>query len=286
MKQLFPHLRDITIVLFGNLLYACGIALFVLPGGLITGGTTGIALFVNHVTNIPISTFVFLFNTIMFLLGLFILGKKFAATTAISTFCYPLWLGFIQNLIGNYIITDDPVLCMIFGGFLIGASLGLVIRSGASTGGMDIPPLVLNKLFHIPISAMLYVFDLLILLLQAFHCSGEEILYGILLVLVYTIVLENFLMMGTSKVEVKVVSQKSDEIRKAILTQIDRGVTLLEGRTGYLQQDTEVLFSVVSTRELSRTRRLIHNIDSSAFLVISRVTEVRGRGFTEDKEYK
>lgn len=286
MKQLFPHLRDITIVLFGNLLYACGIALFVLPGGLITGGTTGIALFVNHVTNIPISTFVFLFNTIMFLLGLFILGKKFAATTAISTFCYPLWLGFIQNLIGDYIITDDPVLCMIFGGFLIGASLGLVIRSGASTGGMDIPPLVLNKLFHIPISAMLYVFDLLILLLQAFHCSGEEILYGILLVLVYTIVLENFLMMGTSKVEVKVVSQKSDEIRKAILTQIDRGVTLLEGRTGYLQQDTEVLFSVVSTRELSRTRRLIHNIDSSAFLVISRVTEVRGRGFTEDKEYK
>ena len=286
MKQIYPHLRDITIVLFGNLLYACGIALFVLPGGLITGGTTGIALFVNHMIDIPISSFVLIFNTVMFILGFFVLGKKFAATTAISTFCYPFWLGLIQRIIGDYVMTDDPVLCMIFGGLLIGASLGLVIRSGASTGGMDIPPLVLNKLFRIPVSVMLYVFDLLILLLQAFHCTGEEILYGILLVLVYTIVLDKFLMIGTSKMEIKVVSQKSDEIRQAILSQIDRGVTLLEGRTGYLQQDTEVLLSVVSTRELPRTRRLIHSIDSSAFLIISRVTEVRGRGFTQDKEYK
>ncbi len=286
MKAIYPHLRDIFIVLIGNLLYACGIALFVLPGGLMTGGTTGIALFVNHLSDIPISTFVLIFNTVMFLLGFFILGKKFAATTAISTFCYPLWLQLVQELAGDYVITKDPVLCMIFGGLLIGASLGLVIRSGASTGGMDIPPLVLNKLFHIPVSVMLYVFDLLILLLQAFHCTGEEILYGILLVLVYTMVLDKFLMIGTSKMEIKVVSQKSDEIRHAILEQIDRGVTLLDGRTGYLQQETEVLLSVVSTRELSRTRRLIHSIDSSAFLIISRVTEVRGRGFTQDKEYK
>lgn len=280
------YLLDIIIVLLGNLLYACGVALFIIPGGLITGGTTGIALFINHISGLPISTFVLLFNAVMFILGFFILGKKFAATTALSTFCYPLWLELVQRIFRDYIITKDPVLCTLFGGLCIGVSIGVVIRTGASTGGMDIPPLVLNKLFHLPVSVMIYIFDLLILFLQAFQCTGEEILYGILLVLIYTVVLDKCLVIGSSKMEIKVISDHTEEIRKAILGDIDRGVTILKGKTGYLQKDSELLLSVVSSRELSRTRKLIHDIDAGAFLIITRVTEVRGRGFTEAKEYK
>ncbi len=285
-NRTLSYLLDIIIVLLGNLLYACGVALFIIPGGLITGGTTGIALFVNHIAGLPISTFVLLFNAAMFILGFFILGKKFAATTALSTFCYPLWLELVQRIIGDYIITKDPVLCTLFGGLCIGVSIGVVIRTGASTGGMDIPPLVLNKLFHLPVSVMIYIFDLLILFLQAFQCTGEEILYGILLVLIYTVVLDKCLVIGSSKMEIKVISDHTEEIRKAILGDIDRGVTILKGKTGYLQKDSELLLSVVSSRELSRTRKLIHDIDAGAFLIITRVTEVRGRGFTEAKEYK
>lgn len=285
-NRTLSFLVDIAVVLLGNLLYACGIALFIIPGRLITGGTTGIALFVNHITGLPVSAFVLFFNASMFLLGFLVLGKKFAATTAVSTFWYPIALELVQRAAGDYVITEDPVLCTLFGGLCIGVSIGAVIRTGASTGGMDIPPLVLNKLFHLPVSVMIYVFDLLILFLQAFQCTGEEILYGILLVLIYTIVLDKCLVIGTSKMEVKVVSSKSEEIRRAILQDIDRGVTILKGRTGYLLKDSDLLLSVVSSRELSRTRRLIHEIDSSAFLIITRVTEVRGRGFTEEKEYR
>lgn len=285
-KKILPLLRDIAIVIGGNIVYACGVAFFILPGGLITGGTTGIALFVQHIAGIPISAFVLCFNAAMFLLGFFILGRKFAATTVLSTFVYPLALELIQRLSNGVIITTDPVLCTVFGGLCIGAALGVVIRTGASTGGMDIPPLVLNKLFRLPVSVTMYLFDFVILILQAFSCTGEEVLYGILLILIYTIVLEKCLMIGSEKVEIKVISREHEKIRQEILQEIDRGVTILNGQTGYMRTDTELVLSVVSSREVGRVRKLIHSIDSGAFLIISRVTEVRGRGFTEEKEYK
>ncbi len=286
LKRMLPYLRDVLIIIAGNILYACGVAFFILPGGLITGGTTGIALFVNHMTGLSISVFVLCFNAAMFCLGLAIMGKKFAATTVLSTFVYPIALETIQQLAGDYVLTTDPVLCTVFGGLCIGVSIGAVVRTGASTGGMDIPPLVLNRLFHLPVSATMYVFDLIILLMQAFACTGEEVLYGILLILIYTVVLDKCLVIGTGKMEIKVISRESERIRREILGEIDRGVTILNGKTGYLQENTEVVLSVVSNRELARVRKLIHQVDSSAFLIISRVTEVRGRGFTQEKEYR
>lgn len=286
LKRMLPYLRDVLIIIAGNILYACGVAFFILPGGLITGGTTGIALFVNHMTGLPISVFVLCFNAAMFCLGLAVMGKKFAATTVLSTFVYPIALETIQRLSGDYVLTTDPVLCTVFGGLCIGVSIGVVVRTGASTGGMDIPPLVLNRLFRLPVSATMYVFDLIILLMQAFACTGEEVLYGILLILIYTVVLDKCLVIGTGKMEIKVISRESERIRREILGEIDRGVTILNGKTGYLQENTEVVLSVVSNRELARVRKLIHQVDSSAFLIISRVTEVRGRGFTQEKEYR
>ena len=266
-KKIFPLLRDIAIVIGGNIIYACGVAFFILPGGLITGGTTGIALFIQHLFGVPISTFVLCFNAVMFFMGLLVLGRKFAATT-------------------GFAITTDPVLCTVFGGLCIGTAIGIVIRTGASTGGMDIPPLVLNKLFRLPVSVTMYLFDFVILILQAFSCTGEEVLYGILLILIYTIVLDKCLMIGTEKVEIKVISHEHERIRQEVLQEIDRGVTILNGQTGYMRENTELVLSVVSSREVGRVRKLVHSIDSSAFLIISRVTEVRGRGFTQEKEYK
>ena len=94
------------------------------------------------------------------------------------------------------------------------------------------------------------------------------------------------LLMGTTRTEIKVVSQKSDEICAAILTQVDRGVTLLEGESGYLRQKTQIVLSIVSNRELPRVEKLIRAIDPESFLVISRVTEVKGRGFSLKKDYR
>lgn len=285
MKVFSSILRDTLIIFLGSIIYALGITFFVVPGSLITGGTTGIALFVNRISGFSISIFMLLFNGSLFLLGLFILGKKFAATAAFSTFLYPISLEIIQRIFPDPVLTSDPILCALFGGACIGISIGLVIRSGSSTGGMDIPPLILNKLWRIPVSVSMYLFDFLILLLQAASCSSEQILYGIVLVMVYSFVIDKCIVIGSSRTEVKIISEHSDAIRSFILSELDRGVTILDGHTGFLDNKTEVLLSILSNRELPVVERKIRSIDPNAFLIVSKVTEVRGRGFSEEKKY-
>ena len=273
-------------VIVGNFLYALTVKLFLLPAGLVTGGTTGIALTVNYLTDFSISSFVLIFNITRRALGFFCLGKAFAATTLASTFLYPLSLELLDRVLGDYILTQDILLCTIFSGLGIGMALGIVIRSGASTGGMDIPPLVLQKTVKLPVSITMYAFDVCILLSQALFRPAENILYGVVLVLIYTLVLDKMLLMGATRTEIKVISDKSDEIRDAILTQIDRGVTILNGESGYLHNPSPVILSVISNRELPKVEKLIHNIDPESFIVVSRVSEVRGRGFSQKKLYQ
>ena len=287
MKQHpFDQLKNLVLIFAGNTLYALGVVMFILPGGMITGGTTGIALTVNHYFHVPISVFVFCFNLIMFIIGAVVLGKKFALTTLISTFYYPFILGILENVpaLGNF--TNDVALSTIFGGLMIGSAIGIVIRAGASTGGMDIPPLVLNKKFGIPVSVLLYIFDSSILLMQMLFSNKDQILYGILLVMIYTVVLDKVLLLGTTQTQVKVVSKKYAEINQVIISELDRGSTLIYGETGYLHQEQPLVLSVVSNRELTRLNQIVMGIDPSAFMIISKVNEVKGRGFSSQKIYQ
>lgn len=274
------------VVILGNILYALAVKLFLLPAGLVTGGTTGIGLAVNHAAGISVATFVLIFNVIMLATGYVILGKQFALTTIVSTFTYPIALNVLERLLGDVVLTTDIFICTIFSGLGIGLALGIVIRAGASTGGMDIPPLVLNHYFKIPVSAGLYFFDFIILLVQAYFQPPEKVFYGIVLVIIYTLTLDKLLLMGTTRTEVRVVSQHAWKICDAILERMDRGVTLLSAKGGYLKEDTSVVLSVVSNRELPKVERLIHEIDPESFIVINRVSEVSGKGFTMKKEYR
>ena len=285
-QSVFRRMIAILLVVLGNILYALTVKLFLLPADLVTGGTTGIGLAVNQYTGISISTFVLIFNIAMLIVGLLILGKQFALTTIISTFLYPIALGIFERVLGNVALTDNLWLCTLFSGLGIGVSLGIVIRSGASTGGMDIPPLVLNHFLRIPVSVSLYVFDFVILLMQALYNPVEKVLYGIVLVLIYTIVLDKLLVFGTTRIEVKVISKQHEKIREAIIHEMDRGVTTLSARSGYMGEDTQMVFSIISNRELPRIEKIIRNIDPESFMVVSHVSEVRGHGFSMKKEYK
>ena len=251
-----------------GILVVLGNALFLMPADLVTGGTTGMALAVNRYTGLAVSDFVLAFNVLMLLVGWALLGRRFALTTVLSTFVYPAALKLLDGLFCDRVLTEDLWLCTVFSGLGIGLSLGMVIRAGASTGGMDIPPLVLNRFFHIPVSAGLYAFDILILMLQAVYSPVERLLYGLVLVFLYTVTLDKVLLMGKTRTEVKVISRCYPQIREAILTRLDRGVT-----------------SIISNRELPRLEQIIREIDPQSLIIVSRVSEVNGRGFTEKKEY-
>ena len=278
------RLLSLMQVLIGNIIYALTVKLFLLPANLISCGTTGIALVVEHLTKIPMSLFILIFNIVMLLVGWAVLGRKFAMTTILSSLFYPIALEVLNRVLGDVQVTENILLNVLFAGMGLGLSLGMVIRGGASTGGMDIPPLILNKLFHVPVSASLWVFDFCIMLSQmAFH-PLEDLLYGGLLLIIISITLNKVMLLGTSRTEVKIISQKSPEIRDGILSQVDRGCTLLHGEGGYRQLQTEVILSIVSNHELPKIERLARSIDPACFIIVSRVTEVWGRGFSYDKQ--
>ncbi len=279
----YKKLLTLLMVLLGNIIYALSVKLFVLPANLISCGTTGLALVMNELFHIPISIFIFCFNVLMLALGWWVLGRQFAMTTILSSLFYPIALEVLNRILGDVLITDNQMLNVLFAGMGLGLSLGIVLRAGASTGGMDIPPLILKKLFRIPVSASLWVFDFCIMLSQmAFH-PLEDLLYGILLLIAISVALNKVTLLGTSKTEVKIISQQHNAIRQAILSQVDRGVTILHGKGGYRDQDTEVLLSIMSNHELPKIERLARDIDPNCFMIVSQVTEVWGRGFSYGK---
>ncbi len=282
LKDIFD-LKKIFFVLLGNTIYAAGLAAFVLPTGLITGGTTGLGLIANHYIGLPIEVFAAVFNLVMFILAILVLGKSFALTSLISTFYFPVILGVVQKIEGLQNLTNDPMLCTIFAGVSIGVGIGMVIKAGASTGGMDIPPLIFNKKMGLPVSVGLYVFDFAILIGQMFFRDKEKSLYGILLVMIYTVLVDKVLLMGKTQMQVKIMSKQYREINEMIHKKLDRGTTLYKTESGYLHEDGFSVMTVVSNRELPKLNQLIMEIDDKAFMVISQVSEVKGRGFTLHK---
>ena len=283
LKGVFS-LKRIMWVLIGNTIYSCGIAAFVLPNDLITGGTTGIALILEHYFGLPIGLSVAIFNIVMFILAILILGKSFALTALISTFYFPWILSQFQKVQFIQNMTDDFLLGSIFAGLMLGLGVGLVIRAGASTGGMDIPPLILNKKFGLPVSIGLYVFDFTILIIQMSFRDKERILYGILLVLIYSTLVDKVLLMGKTQMQVKIISDHYEEINKVIQEKLDRGSTFFKTESGYLRKDSFAIMTVVSSRELPKLNELVLEIDKQAFIVINQVNEVMGRGFTLHKQ--
>lgn len=277
-------MKRIFFVILGNTIYAAGIAAFVLPTGLITGGTTGLGLIANHYTGIPIEVFAAIFNIIMFVLAILVLGKSFALTSLISTFYFPIILGVFQRIDFLQHLTSDPMLGTIFAGIAIGVGIGIVIKAGASTGGMDIPPLILNKKLGVPVSVGLNVFDFSILVGQMMFRDTEKSLYGILLVIIYTALVDKVLLMGKNQMQVKIVSDRYEEINTIIHDKLDRGTTLYKTETGYLRKEMFAILTVVSNRELTKLNDMVMDIDPKAFMVINQVSEVKGRGFTLRKK--
>ena len=277
---------SLLLVLLGNIIYSFAIKLFLLPAELISCGTTGIGLVVEHFLHIPLSGFIFVFNMVMLAIGWLILGRKFAMTTLLSSLLYPIFLEILNRTMGDVYVTDNLMLNAIFAGIGLGGSLGIVIRAGASTGGMDIPPLVLKKFFGIPVPMTLWIFDFTIMSAQMMFHEAEDLLYGVLLLITISITLNKVLTLGTRKTQVMIISNEHQKIRQAILSKVDRGVTILHGEGGYQGDQKEVILTIVSNSELPKIQRVAREIDPSCFMVVNEVNEVWGRGFSISRTYQ
>lgn len=276
-------LKMIGFMILGNAILAMGTAAFVVPNGLISGGVTGIGLILQRLFGLPVDIGVFAADGVLFLLGAAVMGKAFAATIILSTIVYPTFFSLLGKTPFLTSLTDDKLMAAIYAGLLMGAGIGLVIKVGGSTGGMDIPPIILHKLFGLSIPVMISVGDILLLLVQAFYSSTEQVLYGILVVMLTSIVIDKVLIMGQKQTQVMVISPEYERINQAIHQKIDRGSTLIHATSGLEKQEQKVVLSVISNRQLGDLNELILQIDPQAFVIANEVNEVKGRGFTLSK---
>ncbi len=280
MHSIQRILRDTLLVVIGNLFLAFGVAVFAVPSQLIYGGATGLALIIEHFISLNYASIVFVINMLMLVLGYFVLGKQFALGTVLSSFLFPFFLSVFESITILQHVTSDILLSSVYAGLCTGIGLGIVFRVGYSTGGMDVPPLILNKKTGIPLAYAINVEDTLILIGQVFFSSFEAILYGIIMVLISTIVMDRVMLLGEKNLQVFVISQYHEEIADMIFKEIDRGCTFVNVTTGYFHDRQKAVLCVINNRQYAKMHELIMKIDSTAFIISSEIHSVKGRGFT------
>jgi len=277
MKQ---SLKVLLTIILGNAMLAFAICAFVLPYDIMLGGSNGISLVIQHFVPVRLSVISACVNVSLFFLGLAYLGWKFAATSLASTIIYPLVLAIFEFLPLDTLFEENIVVCALFCGALCGGGIGLVVRVGGSTGGMDIPPCILNKYKGIPVGTSLLFFDVLVVLSQVILKGTDGILLSLVVIMVTSFVVNKVVLSGEKKIQVMIISPAYDEIRKVILEKINCGVTLLNMETGYEGAKQKAILSVVFANKYPEIREAALALDSHAFIVASEVTNVNGRGYT------
>ena len=278
-------LQTVLGVLGGNAILAFSVAAFIVPHGIIMGGATGIGLLLSRVISLPLSSLILAVNAFLFVWGTLVLGKKFALTTIVSTFAYPAFLSVAQMIPGITELTDNIMLATLYGGVLLGAGIGLIVKVGSSTGGTDILALIFHKWFHIPVAVLLYVVDFLVLGSQIFDSTSEQVLYGIMTLVLETVFMNRVMLLGKSQIQLFIISDKYEEIKERVLKDIDAGVTKVHIETGYGGREQKGVLCVIQNRKLYSVREIVQSIDPKAFITITQINEVSGRGFTMERVY-
>jgi uncharacterized membrane-anchored protein YitT (DUF2179 family) len=275
--SLKSQLSKWTLMGIGVLLAAFGLKGFLLPNGFIDGGVTGLALLANHITKIEVSIWLILFNIPFILIGMRQIGKRFAVNTLISVVC----LATVIYLFDFPVITNDKLLISIFGGFFLGAGIGLAMRGGAVLDGTEIIAVYINRKSVFSIGDIILLINVAIFCIAAFVLSIEAALYSILTYLSASKTVD-FIIQGIEEYTgVTIVSAKSKEIREAIIQELGRGVTIYKGERGFggdlhHDKDIDIIFTVVTRLEVSKVKEVAKNIDRRAFMVMNVITETNG----------
>ena len=281
MKQ---NLKMIGSVLLGNTLLAFAICAFVVPNDIMLGGSNGIALFIQQfLPEVRLSVISAVVNAALFGLGWAFLGWKFAATSLASTIVYPIILGIFETLPIATMFNEDIVLSAIACAVIFGLGIGIVVREGGSTGGMDIPPCILFKLYGIPMGKSIMFFDTLVVLMQVAVKGLDGILCSILIIAIMSIVIDKTVVTGERTEQMIIISPEYQKIRDFILHTANCGVTMLDMETGYDGKRQQAILTVVYSNKYPEIRDGTLAIDPRAFIITSEATNVNGIGYTIER---
>ena len=281
MKQ---NLKVLLYTLVGNTMLAFAVCAFIVPQDFMLGGSSGIALTTQYFLPVRLSVITAVTNLSLFCLGWAFMGWKFAANSLLSTIVYPIIMGIMEvSPVGTMFVGEDKLICALYCAVLIGVGIGLVVRVGGSTGGMDIPPVILQKYKGIPVGKSLMFFDGAIILAQVLLKGTDGILYSLLILVLTSAVIDRTIVSGEATVQVIIISPEYERIRHEILDNINCGVTMLDIQTGMTGEQRQAILSVVYAKKYPEIRDAALKIDKSAFIIASDVKNVNGQGYTLER---
>lgn len=298
--------REYAFVTLGILMYVVGWTIFLVPNNLVGGGVTGVASIVQYATSgvLKIGYTYFAVNTILLVIALFTLGKGFGFKTVYAIILASVGLNLCQEIIPDAIcqtlaVDNGKLMSVIMGGIMSGVGIGFCMSVGGSTGGTDIIALIVNKYRGVSPGRMILWMDVVIILssliVPSYTSSGEllpftekitTVVYGLILITVNSTVLDLFLQGSKQSVQLFILSRKYEEIADLITCDLHRGVTVLDGQGWYTKQSTHVLMVLTRKTDLNIMLKYIKSIDPDAFLSVSTVTGVYGRGFDQIRQGK
>lgn len=289
MKKLFITKKEFLMILLGVTILALGINWFTSPLGLVTGGLSGVTIIVKEVSEktlgygIPLWITNFVLNIPLFAISIKQRGFKFAKKSLWSVVlltCALWYTEFIPNVLD---VQGDLLLGGVFGGAIIGLGIGIVLKAGATTGGTDMLATIIKfKHSRFPIAKVMLCIDAVIILAGMLIFGSMKAMYAIIAVFITSKVI-TWVLEGLNYAKAAfIMSEKNEEIAHAIMNKIPRGVTGIKAKGMYTKADKDMLFVVVSQKEITRLRELVREIDANAFVTIADVREVLGQGFIEE----
>lgn len=292
-------LRDYAMVTVGILLYVLGWSIFLVSNNLVGGGVTGLSAILQYATHgvIKIGYSYFVINVALIIAAVFVLGFGFGWKTIYATVLASVGLNVFQAIIpADFIqaiaIDNGKLMSTIMGGIMVGVGIGLTMVAGGSTGGTDIIALMVNKYRNVSPGRLILIMDVVVItssmLVPSYTPDGElipfvgkvtTVVYGFILIVINSTVLDLVISGSRQSVQLFILSKNYAEIADAITHDLHRGVTVLDGKGWYTKQDTEVLMVLTRKSDLNLLLRYVKTIDPDAFLSVSSVTGVYGKGF-------
>lgn len=279
-KLYINHIKDIIMILIGNLILAFGVTFFVLPYGILTGGIFGIAISLKPLLPMLDTNYIAYFMiAITFVLGSLTLGKSFALKTVISSLVYPVFLEIFRNV--DFVIAVDPILASLYAGLFTGVAVGIVFRAKGSTGGMDVFPLILKKYFNINQGTGVLIIDGLTVTLGLSTLGLEHILLGLISVFASSFTIDKIIMLGSESAKsVYIISDFIDIINERIQKEINRGTTIIKASGGYSKEPRDFIMCVITVKQLPILKSIVYEEDENAFMIVQEAHEILGEGFS------
>ena len=279
-NKYLQFIKEYIIVALACVVMAFNINYFFVGNKLAEGGVSGLSLIIHYLSNIDVSYLYFALNIPLIILAYIFLGKNFLLKTFFATFVLSVFLKVFASFSEPL---DDILLAAIFGGTINGIAIGIVFYAGGSTGGMDIVAKIVNKYTGIPISRILLATDFIVLSIVAV-IFGKVIFMYTLISLVISSKMIDIIQVGIYSAKgVTIITTKEDEIRKRIMEETKRGITLIDAKGGYTQKEIGMLYCVVGQYQLIRVKTIVKEVDPSAFMIVADMHEVIGNGFLVNK---